>query len=53
MVKKQADNGTFYHEPPFTPEEERELYRRMGPPITVVRQNPEPKQKSQPQEPEA
>ena len=30
MVRKVADNGTFYHEPPYTDEEEMELYRQMA-----------------------
>jgi hypothetical protein len=35
MVHKQAENGTFYHEPPYPPEEERDFYRHMaGGPVT-------------------
>ena len=30
MVKKTAENGTFYHEPPYTEEEELELYARIN-----------------------
>ena len=52
MVRKQAENGTFYHEPPYTAEEEADLYRRMGSGyVTVVRPKdnqapkPQPKQK--------
>ena len=29
MVRKVAENGTFYHEPPYTEEEELDLYRRL------------------------
>lgn len=29
MVRKRAENGTYYHEPPYTEEEEFELYRMM------------------------
>jgi hypothetical protein len=50
MVRKQAENGTFYHGPPYTAEEEADLYRRMGSGyVTVVRpkdnQAPKPKRK--------
>ena len=30
MVRKVAENGSFYHEPPYTEEEELEIYRRMN-----------------------
>ena len=30
MVRKVAENGTFYHEPPYTELEEIELYRQMA-----------------------
>ncbi|MCP3459778.1 hypothetical protein [Bradyrhizobium sp. CCGUVB23] len=30
MVRKMAENGTYYHEPPYTEEEEDEFYRRVG-----------------------
>ena len=30
MVRKRAENGTYYHEPPYTEEEEFDLYRRFG-----------------------
>ena len=37
MVRKMADNGSFYHEAPYTEEEERELRRRLNcPPIQVM-----------------
>jgi hypothetical protein len=35
MVKKVAENGSFYHEPPYTEEEELALYRH-GPSFTVL-----------------
>ena len=28
MVRRRAENGTYYHEPPYTDAEEMELYRR-------------------------
>jgi hypothetical protein len=49
MVKRITDNGTVYHEPPYTKEEEIDFYRRMsGGPITVLRGAPSP----QPQTPQ-
>jgi hypothetical protein len=30
MVRKLTKDGFAYHEPPYTQEEEDELYRRMG-----------------------
>ncbi|MGV7215013.1 hypothetical protein [Bradyrhizobium sp. UFLA05-112] len=30
MVRKMAENGTYYHEPPYTEEEEDDFYRRTG-----------------------
>ena len=30
MVRKRAENGTYYHESPYTEEEEPEIYRRMN-----------------------
>ncbi len=30
MVRKISDQGGVYHEPPYTEEEELELYRQMG-----------------------
>jgi hypothetical protein len=54
MVTKVAENGTLYREPPYTEEEELELYRAMasGPFTVVHRAAPSPPQKSQPQSPE-
>jgi hypothetical protein len=31
MVRRMDDKGGFYHEPPYTEEEELELYRMMSP----------------------
>lgn len=37
MVRKKDELGGFYHEPPYTPEEERDFYRRVaGGPKTVL-----------------
>jgi hypothetical protein len=37
MVRKQAKNGAWYHEPPYTWEESRDFYRAMsGGPVSVV-----------------
>jgi hypothetical protein len=37
MVRKQAENGEWYHEPPYSWEESRDFYRAMsGGPVTVV-----------------
>jgi hypothetical protein len=36
MVRRQARNGAWYHEPPYTWEESRDFYRAMsGGPVTV------------------
>jgi hypothetical protein len=40
MVRVRDDLGGYFHEPPYTWEEEQELYQRMAGgngPITVVR----------------
>lgn len=39
MIKRVAENGSIYHEPPYTAEEEADFYRRIdnGGPITIVR----------------
>jgi hypothetical protein len=38
MVRKMAENGSYYHEPPYTEEEELEIYRRMNAgPFKVLR----------------
>jgi hypothetical protein len=37
MVSKQAENSEWYHEPPYTWQEQRDFYRAMsGGPVTVV-----------------
>ena len=56
MVKRIAENGAEYHEPPYTPEEEMDFYRRIaGGPVTVVKQArrlhqraPQPKPEEEP-----
>jgi hypothetical protein len=30
MVRKRDKKGAFYYEPPYTPEEEADFYRRVG-----------------------
>jgi hypothetical protein len=41
MVKRYSDDGkSFWHEPPFTPEEEAELEGLWLPPVQVSRQRP-------------
>ena len=50
MVRKRTDDGKgWYHEPPYTEEEEDELYRRMdaGPFARIIRQ-PRPSVPPQP-----
>jgi hypothetical protein len=43
MVRKRAENGTFYREPPYTEEEELEIYRRMASgPFKILRQSRPP-----------
>ena len=38
MVRRITPKGTPYHEPPYTPEEEADRYRRVGRgPVTIVR----------------
>lgn len=39
MVRRMTDKGGFYHEPPYTEEEELRLYRCTGP-FTVVHPAP-------------
>jgi len=57
MVRKVAENGTFYHEPPYTEEEELRLYRH-GPAFKILHPSPpaaapeHPPQKSPPRPPE-
>jgi hypothetical protein len=48
MVRKRTKFGGYYHEPPYTPEEDAEFYRRFGGgPIAFTRPGP-----SHPAEPE-
>jgi hypothetical protein len=52
MVRKIDGKGGVYHEPPYTWEEEQELYRRMGGgPITIVK-GPPLEQRQKPQQPQ-
>lgn len=30
MIRKVNDQGFVYHEPPYTPDEEADFYRRVG-----------------------
>jgi len=48
MVRKRAENGSYYHEPPYTWEEEMALYKAMvyGPEgITILQALKPPKPK--------
>ena len=40
MVRKLTDQGTGYHEPPYTAAEEADLYRRMGGVVAFTRPDP-------------
>ena len=40
MVRKLTDQGTGYHEPPYTAAEEADLYRRMGGVVAFTRPSP-------------
>jgi hypothetical protein len=45
MVRHRTEDGTgWYHEPPYTWEEEQEIYRRMdySGPIKILHQGPRP-----------
>jgi hypothetical protein len=54
MVRKRAENGGYYHEPPYTEEEEFEFYRRVAGgnrPLTILRApagTPSPQKMSDP-----
>ena len=61
MVRKLAENGTYYHEPPYTEDEELALYAAAAPVnlkmLTVGHRRPlaapqKPPQKSPRQSPE-
>jgi len=45
MVRVRGSDGGFFHEPPYTPEEERDFYRRMsgGPKTLLHAPKPDPK----------
>jgi hypothetical protein len=41
MVRRKTKTGAEYHEPPYTPEEDAEFYRRFGGgPIAFTRPGP-------------
>ena len=45
MVRKRAENGSCYHEPPYTREEEMALYKMAdygNGPITILHAAPKP-----------
>ena len=44
MVRRTADNGAVWHEPPYTWEEEQEIYRGMAmqPGATILHAPPAP-----------
>lgn len=49
MVRVQAENGSFYHEPPYTPEEEADFYRRTGNgPVAILKDRDSPHGKAPP-----
>ena len=37
MVRKISDQGTVYHEPPYTEAEQMEMYRRMNGVVAFTR----------------
>jgi len=50
MVLKKTPGGTPYLEPPYTPEEEADFYRRVGRgPVTVVRPAPRERPRKSPE----
>jgi hypothetical protein len=55
MVFRRDDKGGGWHEPPYTWEEEMDLYRRMSPkpgtPMTIYRGPKKAADKPAPQEP--
>jgi hypothetical protein len=52
MVRKISDSGVPYHEPPYTPEEIDDMYRRMdNGPIAFTRPGPPPGPAWKPAEP--
>ena len=49
MVRKISDQGTVYHEPPYTEAEQMELYRRMNGVVAFTRPDPKgPKTEERP-----
>jgi hypothetical protein len=50
MVRKMAENGTFYHEPPYTEEEDLDFYRRIcAGPVRILHGPPPARNDVQPQ----
>lgn len=43
MVRKKSPSGHYYHEPPYTPEEQQEMLRRMDNVVSYTRPTPRPK----------
>lgn len=55
MVRRRDEKGGYYHEPPYTPEEEAEFYRRMGSGLasfTRPARSPAPKASPPPESPQ-
>ena len=49
MVRKISDQGTVYHEPPYTEAEQMEMYRRMNGVVAFTRPGPKvPKTEERP-----
>jgi hypothetical protein len=42
MVRKRAENGSYYHEPPYTEAEEEDFYRRTGSIVGVLKSDHRP-----------
>jgi hypothetical protein len=54
MVVRRTPKGNIYHEPPYTPEEEAEIYGRVDAgPKTVLRQKGERSTEQPPPKPPA
>jgi hypothetical protein len=53
MVKRMCDDGIhFWHEPPYTEEEEMALYKMIDGPITMLRAPSNPQNPSRPAQPQ-
>jgi len=54
MVRKRAENGTYYHEPPYTWEEDQDFYRRVagnGVKLKILHSEASPPRTEEPQTP--